>query len=148
MAGPSIYHHFASKADLLVAAFTRATERQPLRCCEAGGMRTFNLAVKFFLELACFAALAYAGAVIGAGVWAIVLALLLPAVAIAVWARWNAPRSPRRLPTRRRVPMELAVFAVAAGLLAAAGAPAWAAGFAVLVVANAVLLTAFGQWEP
>lgn len=27
MAGPSIYHHFATKADLLVAAFTRATEQ-------------------------------------------------------------------------------------------------------------------------
>lgn len=115
--------------------------------CNSCGVRTANLALKFLLELAAFAALAYAGAVIGSGVWAVVLAVGFPLVAVLVWGRWNAPRSSHRLPTAPRIVCELAVFTVAAVLLAVAGAPVLTAVFAVLVVVNAGLLTAFGQWE-
>lgn len=38
-----------------------------------------NLLVKFLLELAGFTALAYTGAVVGSGLWAVVLAVALPA---------------------------------------------------------------------
>ncbi len=110
-------------------------------------MRAANLGLKFLLELACFAGLAYAGAAIGAGVWAVVLAVLFPLLAILVWGRWNAPKSTHRLPARTRIPLELLVFAVAAVLLLVAGAPVWAVVFAVLVVVNAGLLTAWHQWE-
>ncbi len=106
-----------------------------------------NLALKFVLELACFAALAYAGAAIGSGPWAVLLAVVLPAAAIGIWARCNAPRSAHRLPTRTRAPLELAIFAVAALGLFVAGAITWAVVYLVLVVINAALLTALGQWE-
>lgn len=110
-------------------------------------MRTGNLALTFLLELLAFAGLAYAGAVLGSGVGAVVLAVLLPAAAIAVWGRWNAPRSAHRLPTGPRICCEFAVYTVAAVLLALAGAPVWAAVFVALVVLNAVLLTLWHQWE-
>lgn len=110
-------------------------------------MRVANLALKFLLELAAFAAFAYAGVSIGSGGWAVVLGVLFPVLAIAVWGRWNAPRSAHRLPTARRIGCELTVFAVAAVLLAAAGAPVLAGGFAALVVVNAVLLQTLHQWE-
>lgn len=110
-------------------------------------VRTVNLALKFALELACFAALAYAGAKLGSGLWAVVLAVALPAVAIAVWARWNAPRSAHRLPTATRVPLELAVFGAAALGLFVAGAVLWALAYLLLVVINAALLTVWHQWE-
>ncbi|BCB82841.1 TetR/AcrR family transcriptional regulator [Phytohabitans suffuscus] len=46
MAGPSIYHHFPTKSDLLVHAFTRATEQLP-----AGGRRTLDELVDQYIDL-------------------------------------------------------------------------------------------------
>jgi hypothetical protein len=43
--------------------------------------------------------------------------------------------------------LELAVFALAAGALLAAGARVPAAGLAALVLLNSVLLTHFDQWD-
>lgn len=106
-----------------------------------------NLALKFLLEVAGFTALAYTGAAVGSGLWAVVLAVALPAVAICVWARWNAPRSAHRLPTGTRVPLELAVFVTAALGLLVAGAVTWAVAYMVLVMINAALLTLLRQWE-
>jgi uncharacterized protein DUF2568 len=105
-------------------------------------MRAANLALKFLLELAAFAALAYWGATVN-----IALAILAPAVAIVLWALFAAPRSERRLPTATRVPFELAVFGAAAVALVAADQPVAAIVFAVLAVVNAVLLFAFDQLE-
>lgn len=110
-------------------------------------VRMTNLLAKFLIEVAGFTALAYTGAVVGSGLWAVVLAVALPAVAIAVWARWNAPRSARRLPPGTRIPLELAVFATAALGLLVIGAAMWAVVYLVLVVVNAVLLTVLRQWE-
>ena len=87
-------------------------------------MRITNLVLKFLLEMAGVAALACTGAAIGSGLWAVVLAVALPVVAIAVWGRWNA-----RL-----------------GLLVT-GAVVWAVVYLVLVVINAAMLTVLRQWE-
>ena len=106
-----------------------------------------NLALKFLLEVAGFAALAYTGAVVGSGLWALVLAVTLPVVAIAVWARWNAPRSAHRLPIGARIPLELTVFVTAALGLLVTGAVVWAMVYLALVVINAALLTVLRQWE-
>ncbi len=106
-----------------------------------------NLLLKFLLELTGFIALAYTGAAIGSGLWAVVLAVALPSVAIAVWARWNAPRSVHRLPTGTRIPLELGLFVTAALGLLVAGSVTLAVVYLALVVVNAVLLTALRQWE-
>lgn len=106
-----------------------------------------NLALKFLLEVSGFAALAYTGAVVGSGLWAVVLAVTLPVVAIAVWARWNAPRSAHRLPIGTRIPLELTVFVTAALGLLVTGAVVWAMVYLALVVINAALLTVLRQWE-
>ena len=110
-------------------------------------MRTLSLALKFALELAAFAALAYWGATTGSGVTSVLLAIAAPAVAIALWAVFAAPRSERRLRKAPRIALELAVFAVAVAALLAAGAPAAAIVLAILVVASTALLTGFDQWE-
>jgi hypothetical protein len=110
-------------------------------------VRGANLALKFLLELAAIAALAYWGTTSTDGVPAVLLAILAPALFIVLWARFAAPRSDHRLPARSRVPFELGLFALAAVALAVAGAPVLAAAFAVLVVINAALLTVFDQWE-
>ena len=115
-------------------------------------MRAANLAVKFLLELAAFASLAvwgwHAGIdLVGNALAAVVLAVLVPAAAIAVWGLWCAPRAARRLPATWRVPLELGILLLSAAALGAAGHPTAAVVFAVVVVVNAVGLTVFGQWD-
>lgn len=110
-------------------------------------MRTLSLALKFLLELLAFAGLAYWGARTGSGVTSVLLAIAAPALAIALWAVFAAPRSARRLPLAPRIALELAVFAAAVVALFAAGAPVAGIVLAVLVAASTVLLTRFDQWE-
>jgi len=55
---------------------------------------------------------------------AAVLAVLLVAVVVLVWARWNAPRSPSRLPWPGRYLTQLAPF-VGVGLLGALVGLGW-----------------------
>ena len=110
-------------------------------------LKSANLAVKFLLELAAFAALAYWGAHTGPGAWAVLLAIAAPLAAVIVWALFCAPRARWRRSVPTRAPLELAVFGLAAGGLAAAGAVTLAIIFGAVVVVNAVLLTVFRQWE-
>jgi hypothetical protein len=106
-----------------------------------------NLAVKFLLELAALALFGYWGAVVGDGIFAVVLAVAAPALMVVVWGVFAAPRSARRLPAPARIPLELGVFALACAAGFAAGATVAATVFGVVVVLNAVGLTAFGQWS-
>ena len=110
-------------------------------------LKASNLALKFFLELAAFAALAYWGATVGEGAVAVLLAVAAPAVAIALWAVFAAPKSRRRLPRGPRVAFELAVFGLAALALLAAGSTGAAAVFAALALVNVALLAAWGQLD-
>jgi Protein of unknown function (DUF2568) len=110
-------------------------------------MTQLNLLVKFLLELAALAALGLWGASVADGPAAALLAVALPVVVAILWGRFAAPRARHRLPLNLRAPFELGVFALAAIALWGAGAATWAAVFAVIAVANALLLTAFHQWE-
>jgi hypothetical protein len=110
-------------------------------------VRAFSLALKFLVELAAFAALAYWGASVGSGIVSVLLAVAAPAVAIVLWGLFAAPRSSRRLRTNARIPFELAVFAVAAIALRAAGATTAAICFAAVAAISAALLARFDLWE-
>jgi hypothetical protein len=110
-------------------------------------MRSANLGLKFLLELAALAALAVWGASLSGGVTAVVVAIVAPLAMAVVWGAWCAPRARRRLGMPLRAGVELAVFAVAVIALAAAGHVAWAVVLAIVMAINAVLLTAFDQWE-
>ncbi len=111
------------------------------------GLKAANLALKFLLELAAIAAFAYWGASHSPVVLALILAVGLPAMFIAAWGIWAAPRSRRRLPRETRVPFELGCFALAAVALIAAGATVAGIAFAVVAAVNAVLLAVFDQLE-
>jgi hypothetical protein len=110
-------------------------------------VRAANLVLKFLLELAAIAAFAYWGTTVGHGAVSVIVAIAAPVLAIVVWGAFAAPRSERRLPPARRIPLELAVFALAVAALGAAGAPLAAAILGVLVAINSVLLTVFQQLE-
>jgi hypothetical protein len=125
-----------------------ATNLRSDRRRKAGAdVRGANLALKFVLELCAIAALAYSGARLFDGLGAVVAAVLLPVVAIVVWGRWCAPRASRRLPTPARIPVEMGVFALAVVGLALVGPPVLAIVLGAAMVVNALLLTAFRQWE-
>jgi hypothetical protein len=109
-------------------------------------LKALNLGAKFLLELAAFAAFAWWGGTVGHGVVSVLCAIAAPLLAAVLWGRWAAPRAKRRLPLARRVPFELAVFALAAAALATVSVVAGVV-LAAAVAVNAALLTAFGQWE-
>ena len=109
-------------------------------------MKAANLLVRFVLELAALAALIYSGFELGSTVLAdVVLAVAMTAAFVAIWGRWIAPRASARLADAERLWVELALFGVVVAALAAAAHPIMAAVFAVLVLANELLLLAWDQ---
>ena len=75
------------------------------------GLKAANLGLKFLLELAAIAAFAYWGASHSPVVLAVILAIVLPALFIAAWGIWAAPRCLRRSVSSRRNPRGLRVLA-------------------------------------
>ncbi len=89
-------------------------------------------AVVFLGELCLLAILAWSGARLGTGAWAVLLAIALPLTAAVLWGLLLAPRSARRLRHPVRLIVKLVLLATAAAALAVSGEVLWAAGFLVL----------------
>jgi hypothetical protein len=112
-------------------------------------LRSGNLLLAFLLEVAMLVAFCRAGWSATRVMWLrIVLAIGLPAVAIALWAVWAAPRAGKR---RLKMPALLIFKAV---IFVLAGAAWWVAGqafiasiFTALVAINFVGMWAFGQFD-
>ena len=104
-------------------------------------MKATNLALRFLLELALLAALAYWG-------WheeGAVLAVVLPLAAAAVWGVFVAPKRRVELPRAARLVLELALFALAVAGLVTSGSTALGIAFGAVVAANEILLSLWGQ---
>ena len=108
-------------------------------------MREANDALRFALEVSALAALAYRGWQTGDGAGRWLLAIASPLVLVAVWGRWMAPRSHARVDDPLRLLIEVAVFAAAAGALAAAGATTSALVLAPAAAVHVALTFALGQ---
>jgi hypothetical protein len=97
-----------------------------------------NLTLRFLLEMAILAALAYWGWVEHHGLWRPVLALGLPLAAAILWGTFRVPGDPKDAPVPVpglvRLLLELALFAAAVWLLAAADQLSAAIVLGVLVV--------------
>jgi hypothetical protein len=99
-----------------------------------------NAVLAFLLELGLLATMVTLGIRLDVPVAVrVLLAILLPAAVITVWALWVAPRASRRLAVRPRFVLQALLFGLGALALAVAGLPALAIVFAVLVAANLVL---------
>jgi hypothetical protein len=98
-----------------------------------------NLALRFFLELAALAALAYWG-------WGVtwVLAIAAPAVWIVLWSTFGSPKARVRLSDPQRIAFEAVVFGAAAVALWAAGQKIWTVVLFAAWAANRAVLTAYG----
>lgn len=103
-------------------------------------LKNANLALAFLLELGVLAALAYWGWAVGPTSAAkIGLAIGAPVVAIAIWAIWGAPRSPRRLKGMWYWLLRVAFDAAGALALIAAGQSLAGIVFALVALLNVVL---------
>jgi hypothetical protein len=102
-------------------------------------MKAANLALRFFLELAALAALAYWG-------WGVswVLAIAAPAAWIVLWATFGSPKARVQLPDTQRIAFEAVVFGAAAVALWAAGQAVWAVALFAAWGANRAVLTNLG----
>ena len=107
--------------------------------------QTFHWAIlmlAFLLELCALAALGYWGARTGGGpVAKVALGLGAPLFAAVLWGTFAAPKAPVSVPLVG-LGVKLAVFGSAATALYATGHRTLALAFAVLVVANGVLVRA------
>jgi hypothetical protein len=78
------------------------------------GVQTVLLTLRFLAELGMLAALAWGGWHLVHGTAAsIVVAVVLPVLAAAIWGRWVAPRSSHRLPDPGRAGLEVLMFLAA-----------------------------------
>jgi hypothetical protein len=114
----------------------------------AGPVRGLVLTVRFGTELALLAVLAVAGAHAAAPVAVrIILAVVGPVLAAALWGMLIGPKARRRPSDPLRLTIEIVLFLVAAALLALAGYALWAVIFAIVAIGVAVLvrLTAPGS---
>ena len=102
------------------------------------------LAVRSVTELALLAALAVTGWRLGDGpVLQVLLAVLLPLVAVAVWGRLVAPRASRRLPDPARLLVETSLFVVSAVGLVLVGSVWVGVAYGVVAVGVALLVRLF-----
>jgi hypothetical protein len=99
-----------------------------------------TLTVAFLLELCALAVLAFWGVHVGGGpVTKTALGIGAPLLAAVLWGLFAAPRAPVSLPPVKFA-VQLLVFGSAALALSATGHRVLAAAFAVLVVANTLLV--------
>ena len=104
------------------------------------------LAVRFATELALLAALAATGWALGEGpVLQVLLAVLLPLVAVTVWGRLVAPRASQRLPDPGRLAVEIALFTVSAVGLVLVGLVVAGVAYGVVAVLVALLVRRFAR---
>lgn len=105
-----------------------------------------NATLAFLLELALLAAAVAIGLLLPAPLGVrIAAAIVLPALVIAVWSIWVAPRAPRRLRPPSRLIVQIVLFAIAVLGLAVSGQVLWALLLAVLVAVRTGLGVRVGQ---
>ncbi len=100
--------------------------------------------LRFVLELCLIAAVGYFGFTFpDAAGW--LLGLGLPIVFIAVWGAFVAPKAARQLADPARLAVELVLFALGTGALAAVGQWPWGVALFVVFVIDRLALDALGK---
>jgi hypothetical protein len=96
------------------------------------------LALRFGLELAMLGIYGTWGWRVASGPLAFVLALGLPLLAAVLWGAFVSPKAAIAVPGIVRLAVEAALFGGAIWMLVALGSPNFAAGFAGLVLLQAI----------
>ena len=104
-----------------------------------------NHVLRFLLELALLASLAYGGYSVPASPWSYVLMLALPLAAAALWGTFVSPKALHPLLDPWRLVLELVLFGSAVVALATAGRVLLATVLGLLVGLHLALTFALGQ---
>jgi predicted lysophospholipase L1 biosynthesis ABC-type transport system permease subunit len=105
-----------------------------------GAIAAGNLTLRFCCELATLAALVLGGVHLVGGALGAGAGILAAVLVALMWARWIAPKAPRRLADPWRFALELAVFGAATATLGASGHRLGATLFAAVAVTTAALV--------
>jgi hypothetical protein len=109
-------------------------------------IKSANVALRFLLELCALAALGYWGFKTGKGpIMKTVLGIGAPLLTAVVWATFGSPGASFPLSGPLHLIMELFVFGLPAVALYAAGRPALAGTFGLVVLINRLLMYVWGQ---
>jgi hypothetical protein len=110
-------------------------------------LRNGNLALAFAVELIMLAGFALAGWALSETLWVrLLVAVMLPALAIAAWWIWAAPRGYNRLKMPALGAFKIAIFALGVAAWIVAGQGFFAAVFGMLALINVLGMWAFRQW--
>jgi hypothetical protein len=105
-------------------------------------LKSINLALAFFVELAMLAAFVYWGFQTGENTaMKILLGIGIPLLVATVWGIFMAPKSSRRLQGTSFLTVKVVLFGLAVLALIAAQQPVWGIVLAVLFIINTILLT-------
>jgi hypothetical protein len=109
-------------------------------------LKILNLSVRFLLELCMLAAVGYWGFKTQS-TWPmkILLGIGLPVLIAVLWGTFLAPKATRPLSGVSFLVLELVLFASGAVALFASGKPALGWLYAIILVVNKILLTAWNQ---
>lgn len=107
--------------------------------------RGANLALRFLLELAAVAIVAYWGWSAGPGAWGWAVAVAAPLALVAVWVLFVSPKATIDLPRPARFALELGVWSAAAAALWAAGHRGPGIAFLAVAVASGALNYAYAR---
>ena len=117
----------------------------------SGAMRVVagaNLVLRFSVELATFASLAYCGAsILAPWVGRVLLGFTLPLLAIVLWGLFLAPKAPRRLDGAMALGLELTIFGTTTLVLLISGLRSVAVICGAIAVFNSLLLRSLGQYR-
>jgi len=109
-------------------------------------LRAVSATLRFLLELAALAAVAYWGVAVGEGiVQQGALAVGAVVLLAGIWGLFVAPKAVRRLGDPGRLLVELAVFGVGLGALLSVGQVVVGSVFALLVAVSEVGVFLLGQ---
>jgi hypothetical protein len=121
------------------------TSTSPVRPSAFRAALQANLALRFAVELASYAALGYWGSCVSQVMAVrVAVAIALPAAATAIWGRFLAPRAPRRLRGLGGLCLELVVFLAAAAAAAASVSLVGGLVLGAVATANALAMRALG----
>lgn len=109
-------------------------------------LKSINLALSFFLELAMLGSFGYWGFHTGkTAILNFILGIGVPLVTIVLWGIFMAPNSSTRLQGAAYYAVYFTLFALAVGALFLAGKPILGILFAALVVVNSTLVFIWHQ---
>lgn len=114
---------------------------------ESAAVKSLLLALRFVLEISMLAGIAIGVAELVGGAIGWVCGVAVAVLAAGLWGVFVAPKAEKRLPTPKRVALEVVLFVLAGGLLIAAGEIIWGCALIALYAFDTLFILLLGVTE-